>query len=148
MRDDYILLVEDNPDDIALTRRALLKNKIANDLAVAHDGAEAIDNLSTAADAGRLPALVLLDLNLPKLNGFEVLDHIRSDPRTELLPVVVLTSSKQDDDIITSYRNGANAYVRKPVDFAEFTKAVAMVGVFWLLLNEVPTTSSALAPRP
>jgi two-component system response regulator len=131
-----ILLVEDNPDDEALTLRALKKNKILNKVSVAHDGAEALEFLFTAgADP---PGLILLDLNLPKINGLEVLRRLRADERTQLIPVVVLTSSKLDEDIIASYRNGANGYVRKPVEFSEFAVAVTTLGLFWLLLNEAP----------
>ena len=131
-----ILLVEDNPDDEALTLRALKKNKILNKVSVAHDGAEALEFLFTAG-ADR-PSLILLDLNLPKINGLEVLRRLRADERTQLIPVVVLTSSKLDEDIIASYRNGANGYVRKPVEFSEFAVAVTTLGLFWLLLNEAP----------
>lgn len=131
-----ILLVEDNPDDEALTLRALKKNNILNKVAVAHDGAEALEFLFTAgADP---PSLILLDLNLPKINGLEVLRRLRADERTQFIPVVVLTSSKLDEDIIASYRNGANGYVRKPVEFGEFATAVSTLGLFWLLLNEAP----------
>ncbi len=131
-----ILLVEDNPDDEALTLRALKKNNILNKVSVAHDGAEALEFLFTAgADP---PSLILLDLNLPKINGLEVLRRLRADERTRLIPVVVLTSSKLDEDIIASYRNGANGYVRKPVEFSEFAVAVTTLGLFWLLLNEAP----------
>jgi two-component system response regulator len=131
-----ILLVEDNPDDEALTLRALKKNKILNKVSVAHDGAEALEFLFTAGAAP--PSLILLDLNLPKINGLEVLRRLRADERTQLIPVVVLTSSKLDEDIIASYRNGANGYVRKPVEFSEFAVAVTTLGLFWLLLNEAP----------
>jgi two-component system response regulator len=131
-----ILLVEDNPDDEALTLRALKKNNILNKVAVAHDGAEALEFLFTAgADP---PSLILLDLNLPKINGQEVLSRLRADERTQFIPVVVLTSSKLDEDIIASYRNGANGYVRKPVEFGKFATAVSTLGLFWLLLNEAP----------
>jgi two-component system response regulator len=131
-----ILLVEDNPDDEALTLRALKKNNILNKVAVAHDGAEALEFLFTAgADP---PGLILLDLNLPKINGQEVLRRLRADERTQFIPVVVLTSSKLDEDIIASYRNGANGYVRKPVEFGKFATAVSTLGLFWLLLNEAP----------
>jgi two-component system response regulator len=137
-----ILLVEDNADDEALTLRALKKNKIVNDVVVAHDGEEALDYLfATGAHAGRdaedLPQVVLLDLNLPRLNGLDVLRRLRADTRTRFLPVVVLTSSKEDEDVIESYSLGANSYVRKPVDFGQFTEAVKTLGLFWLLLNEV-----------
>lgn len=143
MGDGVIFLVEDNPDDEALTIRALRKNNIANDLAVARDGAEAIDYLfGTGTYAGRdtsqLPQVVLLDLKLPKVDGFEVLSRIRSDPRTKLLPVVILTSSNEERDLVESYSRGANSYVRKPVDFAEFVDAVKLLGLYWLIVNEPP----------
>ena len=128
-----ILLVEDNPDDVALTLRALKKNNILNQVTVASDGAEALELL---AAEGPLPGLILLDLKLPKVDGLEVLRRIRADHRTQIVPVVVLTSSKLDEDVIASYRNGANGYVRKPVKFAEFAEAVSTLGMFWLLLNE------------
>jgi two-component system response regulator len=137
MNNRDILLVEDNPDDVALTLRALHRNNITNEVIVAHDGAEAIERLlpcgSTQVSA---PCLILLDLNLPKIDGLEVLRRIRSDGRTRFIPVVVLTSSKEQDDVLSSYRNGANAYVRKPVRFSEFVEAVKALGMFWLLLNE------------
>jgi two-component system, response regulator len=128
-----ILLIEDNPDDVALTLRALQKNNIASQVTVASDGAEALELL---AAEGPLPGLILLDLKLPKVDGLEVLRRIRASERTEIIPVVVLTSSKLDEDIIASYRNGANAYVRKPVKFSDFVEAISTLGVFWLLLNE------------
>ncbi len=135
-----ILLVEDNPDDEALTLRAFRKSKIVNEIVVVRDGAEALaylfrDDDGDGPGAAR-PAVVLLDLNLPKVSGLEVLTRMRADARTELIPVVVLTSSKLDEDILNSYRGGANAYVRKPVNFADFAEAVQAVSVFWLLLNE------------
>jgi two-component system, response regulator len=134
-----ILLIEDNPDDEALTLRAFKKANISNEVVLAHDGAEALAYLfdcdGDSHDAPH-PALILLDLNLPKVGGLEVLRRMRADARTQLIPVVVLTSSKLDEDILDSYRNGANAYVRKPVKFADFADAVKAVGVFWLLLNE------------
>ncbi len=131
-----ILLVEDNPDDEMLTLRALKKNNIANEVTVAHDGAEAVSLLFPAGGPDGRFSLVLLDLNLPKVDGLEVLRKIRSDDSTRLIPVVVLTSSREQEDVITSYSNGANAYVRKPVKFAEFVDAVSTLGVFWLILNE------------
>jgi len=133
----HILLVEDNSDDEALTLRALKRNNILNKVTVAHDGAEALEFLFTDGGADATPpGLVLLDLNMPKVDGLEVLRQIRADERTQLIPVVVLTSSKLDEDVIASYRNGANAYVRKPVKFSEFVEAVSTLGLFWLLLNE------------
>jgi len=142
-----ILLVEDNPDDVALTRRALAKNRIANHLVVAPDGVEALDYLhGTGAHAGRdprvLPALVLLDLKLPKLDGLEVLRELRAHEATRLLPVVVLTSSNEEADVVRSYHLGCNAYVRKPVDFDEFAKAVSALGLFWLVVNQPPPLPS------
>lgn len=139
-----ILLVEDNQDDEALTLRALRKSNIANDIVVARTGEDALDFLlGTGAHAGRdinvLPHVMLLDLNLPKIDGLGVLRRIRSDDRLKLLPIVILTSSKEDEDVIRSYSLGANSYVRKPVDFAAFTDAVRALGLFWLLLNRVPS---------
>lgn len=131
-----ILLVEDNPDDELLTLRALKKNNILNKVTVAHDGAEALEHLFARSGGDPTPGLILLDLKLPKVNGLEVLRRIRADERTQVIPVVVLTSSKLEDDILAGYRGGANAYVRKPVKFSEFAEAVSILGVFWLLLNE------------
>lgn len=143
MKDKTILLVEDNPDDEALTIRALKKNNIGNHLAVVHDGAEALDYLfCTGTYADRdikdLPQIVLLDLNLPKIDGLEVLRRIRENEITSLLPVVILTSSKEEQDILKGYKLGANSYVRKPVDFNQFVEAVHQLGLYWLVLNEVP----------
>jgi CheY-like chemotaxis protein len=143
MHDKPILLVEDNPDDQALTRRALKKNNIMNEVVVAQDGVEALDYLfGTGAHAGRntglLPAIVLLDLKLPKVDGLEVLRKVRSDERTKVLPVVVLTSSKEEQDLVQSYSLGANSYIRKPVDFGQFMEAVRQLGLYWLVLNEGP----------
>jgi two-component system response regulator len=145
MDDKVILLVEDNADDEALTLRALKKNNIKNDVVVAHDGVEALDYLfGTGAFAGRephsMPQLVLLDLKLPRVDGLEVLRRLRADPRTHLLPVVILTSSKEERDLVSSYSLGANSYVRKPVDFGEFTEAIRQLGLYWLILNESPPT--------
>ncbi len=132
-----ILLVEDNPDDEALTLRALKKNDILNEVNVARDGAEALEFLFQGDGAGRtLPGLILLDLKLPKIDGLEVLRRIRADKRTQIIPVVVLTSSKLEEDVVASYRNGANSYVRKPVKFGDFAEVVRALGAFWLLLNE------------
>lgn len=131
-----ILLVEDNPDDVDLTLRALKRAQITNEVLIAHDGAEALDMLGRHEDRDPPPGLVLLDLKLPKLDGLEVLKRIRADERTRYLPVVILTSSAEQEDIIAGYHNGANAYVRKPVKFSEFADAVVTVGMFWLLLNE------------
>jgi CheY-like chemotaxis protein len=143
MEDKIILLVEDNPDDEALTRRALKKNQILNDIVVARDGAEALEWLfATGRFAGRnqslMPTVILLDLKLPKVDGLEVLQRIRADARTKLLPVVVLTSSKEEQDLAQSYSLGANSYMRKPVDFAQFSEAIRQLGLYWLVLNESP----------
>jgi len=138
-----ILLVEDNPDDVKLTLRALKKNNIANEVVVANDGVEALDYLfGTGLHAGRdrskIIALVLLDLKLPRIGGLEVLQQLRQDPRTTRLPVVMLTSSKEEQDLLNGYSLGANSYIRKPVDFAQFTEAVRQLGLYWLVLNEPP----------
>lgn len=143
MADQAILLVEDNPDDEALTLRAFRKNRVANNLVVVRDGAEALDYMfGTGAHAGRdvslLPQVVLLDLKLPKIDGLEVLRRIRADARTAMQPVVVLTSSNEDRDLVESYRLGANSYVRKPVDFEEFIEGARQLGLYWLLLNQTP----------
>lgn len=144
MDEKAILLVEDNPDDEALTLRAFKKNNIRNPVVVARDGAEALDRLFGAdgRPAERLPQVVLLDLKLPKVDGLEVLRRIRADDRTKLLPVVILTSSREEQDIVEGYRLGANSYVRKPVDFDEFVEAARQLGLYWLLLNEVPSRPS------
>jgi CheY-like chemotaxis protein len=136
----YILLIEDNLDDEALTLRALKKNNIANEIVTARDGAEALE-LLLGKDAKQSPALVLLDLKLPKVDGLEVLRRIRADKRTALVPVVILTSSKEEQDLIASYKLGANSYIRKPVDFNQFVEAVKHLGLYWLVLNEPPPRS-------
>lgn len=141
-----ILLVEDNPDDQKLTVRALKKNNITNDIVIAEDGVQALDYLfGTGQYAGRdprqRPSLVLLDLKLPKIDGLEVLARLRADERTQMVPVVVLTSSKEEEDLITSYQRGANSYVQKPVNFLEFVEAAGRLGVYWLMLNEPPPAS-------
>ncbi|MGC8605339.1 MAG: response regulator [Desulfomonilaceae bacterium] len=143
MKDKIILLVEDNPDDVTLTLRALKKNNILNEVVVAKDGVEALDYLfGIGSYAGRdtsvTPVVTLLDLKLPKLNGIEVLRRVRGDERTKLIPIVILTSSKEESDIINGYSLGANSYVRKPVDFSQFTEAIRELGLYWILLNESP----------
>jgi two-component system, response regulator len=145
-KDKIILLVEDNPDDVQLTMRSLRKNKILNEVVVARDGVEALDYLfGRGAYAGRdvtqLPVVVLLDIKLPKLDGIEVLRMMRQDERTKLLPIVILTSSKEESDLLNGYRLGANSYVRKPVDFDQFNEAIKHLGLYWLLWNEAPPVS-------
>ncbi len=146
MDNKIILLVEDNPDDEALTLRALKKNNIQNEVVVARDGEEALNYLFGDAGAGSgkkhpLPMVVLLDLKLPKVDGLEILRRIRADSRTRLLPVVILTSSKEEQDLSKGYSLGANSYVRKPVDFTQFVEAVRQLGLYWLILNEPPPRS-------
>lgn len=141
-----ILLVEDNPDDVALTLRAFKRSHLMNPLVVARDGVEALDFVfARGAHAERagapLPTLIILDLKLPRLDGLGVLKALRADPRTALLPAVILTSSKEEQDIVSGYKLGANSYVRKPVDFTEFVEAVKVLGIYWLALNQLP-------PRP
>jgi two-component system, response regulator len=143
MAEKMILLVEDNPDDEELTTRALRKANIANEIVVARDGREALDfvfgeGAHTGRDLSRMPAVILLDLKLPKLNGLDVLQRLRADDRTKFIPTVVLTSSSEDEDMVRSYRFGANSYVRKPVEFGSFANAVSQLGVYWMLLNEPP----------
>ncbi|HHI93195.1 MAG TPA: response regulator [Gammaproteobacteria bacterium] len=143
MSDKVILLVEDNPDDEALTLRALKKNNILNKVVVARDGEEALEYLfGTGRYAGRdtsiQPQVVLLDLQLPKISGLEVLKRLRADKRTMLQPVVILTTSSEEMDVVASYENGANSYTRKPVDFNQFIEAVKQLGLYWLVLNEAP----------
>ena len=143
VREEAILLVEDDPDDRELTRRALKKNNLCNELVVAHDGEQALDYLfGTGAYEGRdtrvTPQVILLDLSLPKMSGFEVLERIRSDERTSRLPVVILTSSAEEQACVESYSRGANSCVRKPVDFLEFHAAVQQLGMYWMVLNETP----------
>lgn len=133
-----ILLVEDNPDDVELTLRALRGSNIANHVTVAHDGVEALDFLLTPGKLPRAPELVLLDLKLPRVDGLEVLRRMRADGRTRLLPVVILTSSTEEEDMIKSYSLGANSYVRKPVNFGDFAEAVRQLGLYWLVLNLSP----------
>jgi len=138
-----ILLVEDNPDDEALTLRAFAKNNITNRVVVARDGVEAIDFLFATGpysdrDPDDQPQVVLLDLKLPKMDGLEVLQRIRANPKTAILPVVILTSSKEEQDVVSGYRFGCNSYVRKPVDFDQFLDAARQLGLYWLLLNEPP----------
>jgi CheY-like chemotaxis protein len=143
MNPKNILLVEDNPSDVGLTKGALGKSHVANELVVAEDGQEALDYLFgertyAGRDVTQLPALVLLDLKLPKVDGLEVLQRIRADQQTRRLPVVVLTSSKEEQDLATSYDLGVNSYIRKPIDFAQFVQAVQQLGLYWLVLNEPP----------
>jgi two-component system response regulator len=143
MREKMILLVEDNPDDEALTLRALKQSKLANEIVITRDGNEALEFLFAAGkyegrDVSHTPAVILLDLKLPKLSGLEVLQQLRADPRTKLIPVVVLTSSSEDEDMMRSYEFGANSYVRKPVVFGRFADAVSQLGLYWMLLNQPP----------
>ncbi|HLD13926.1 MAG TPA: response regulator [Burkholderiales bacterium] len=139
MSNKIILLVEDNPDDEALTLRALKKNNILNEVVVARDGQQALDYFfGDGASAHSVPAVVLLDLKLPKIDGLEVLRRIRADQRTCMQPVVILTSSNEERDLIDGYRLGANSYIRKPVDFGQFMEAVRSLGLYWLVLNETP----------
>jgi two-component system response regulator len=150
VEDKIILLVEDDPDDEALTLRALKKGNVLNEVVVARDGAEALDYLfGTGTYAGRdtsiMPQVILLDLKLPKVDGLEVLRRLRADERTKLLPVVILTSSDEERDIVDSYSLGANSYVRKPVDFGQFAEAIRQLGLYWLVLNVRPPTKRGKA---
>jgi two-component system response regulator len=144
MAEQIILLVEDSPDDEELTRIALQESNVAHELVVIRDGVEALDCLfATGAHAGResslMPQLILLDLKLPKVNGLEVLRRLRADGRTQFIPVVILTSSIEEEDVLNGYRLGGNGYVRKPVDFSQFSAAVHLLGLYWLTLNESPS---------
>ncbi len=148
MKSKIILLVEDNPDDRELTLNAFQQSGIANDVILARDGAEALDYLfAEGRHAGRdlavMPAVTLLDLKLPKVDGLEVLRRVRADARTCLLPVVILTSSKEEQDMIQSYSRGANSYIRKPVDFEKFNVAIRQLGLYWLVINEPPPSPPA-----
>ncbi len=143
MKKRTILLVEDNPDDVELTLRALRQYNVSNEISVVRDGAEALDYLfATGAYSDRdkttMPAVVILDLKLPKVDGLEVLQRMRADERTKLVPVVILTSSKEERDMINGYKFGANSYVRKPVDFTQFIEAARQLGLYWLVINESP----------
>ncbi len=143
VRGETILLVEDNPDDVELTLRAFRKNNIANNTVIVRDGAEALDYLFGTGDYAErdindTPRIILLDLKLPKLNGLQVLERLRADEHTKLTPVVILTSSKEEQDLIRGYKSGANSYVRKPVNFNQFIEAVRNIGLYWLLINESP----------
>jgi len=153
MEKRWILLVEDNADDEELTRRALSKNKILNELVVARDGAEALDYLfgvgnHAGHNSDNLPAVVLLDLKLPKIDGLEVLLRLRENVKTARVPVVILTSSKEEADIASAYKNGCNSYIRKPVDFSQFNEAIQNLGLYWLLLNELPVKTNGTTPQP
>ncbi len=143
MSRQYVLLIEDNDDDVELTKRAFARNHILNEIVVARDGAEASTLLFSDDRERPLPQFILLDLKLPKISGLELLEQIRSDPRTALIPTVILTSSKQDEDLLAGYRLGVNSYVRKPVDFNEFVEAVRQVGLYWLVLNQPAPVENA-----
>jgi len=133
-----ILLIEDNPSDVDLTKRAFEKSRISNPLVVLEDGQDALDYLFGNGSSGELPALILLDIKLPRVNGLELLRKIRADARTRRLPVVILTSSREEQDVGESYDLGANSYIRKPVDFSQFTHSLEQLGLYWLVLNEPP----------
>jgi two-component system response regulator len=145
-----ILLVEDNPDDEALTIRSFKKNNINNPLFVARDGAEALDYLFARGPHAKrspldLPTITLLDLKLPKIDGLEVLRQVRGNERTRMLPIIILTSSKEEQDVVAGYRLGANSYIRKPVDFAKFNEAILQLGLYWLVLNQAPPAAGPAA---
>ena len=150
MRDKVILIAEDNADDEELTLRALRKNNISNSIVVVRDGQEALDYLfgdgaHATRDLNQRPQVMLLDINLPKINGLEVLKRIRADERTKTMPVVILTSSAEERDRLAAYANFANSYIRKPVDFDQFTESVRELGLYWLVLNEPPPRPRAAA---
>lgn len=143
MKKKYILLVEDNSDDQELTLMALKQSNIVNEVVILHDGLEALEFLfgsvkSPPLEVNDLPQVILLDLKMPRVGGMDVLKRIRSDPRTQLLPVVILTSSSEEEDIITSYHLGANSYVRKPIEFQKFAEAIQQLGLYWLIINQTP----------
>ncbi|MCH8495205.1 MAG: response regulator [Balneolales bacterium] len=133
----YIMLVDDNKDDVDLTIMALKFNQIANEVKVAFNGQEAVDML-LGHDDSPLPAVILLDINMPKLNGLETLKILRSNERTKTVPIVILTSSQEEQDLVAGYQSGANSYIKKPVDFENFTEAIRQLGMYWLALNELP----------
>ena len=141
MKNNLIMLVEDSEDDVDLMIRAIRKNNISNKLVVLNDGKEVIDYFDGKGKyekPGELPTVILMDIKLPKLNGLEVLKHLRSGERTKFLPVVMLTSSRDDNDILNGYNNGCNSYVMKPIDFNEFVDAIAQIGLYWLIINQAP----------
>ncbi len=149
MEDRFILLVEDNPDDEELTLVGLKKSGVMNEVYVVRDGEEALDFLFAEGnykerDSAKMPAVILLDLKLPKLSGFEVLKRLRANPKTSCIPVVILTSSSEEEDVIASYKLGANSFVRKPVEFNRFADAVRQLGLYWLLINEAPDWQNKL----